>query len=359
MSQSKKQTAKPPKGAPQGGVPNPTISVLLGDHAERKPLIEAIEARRNSRVLAYLTIGRRDFGAQMHVDALSYFHEHLEKIGYQERLDLFLHTQDGFTLASPRIAYLLREYCDHLGVLVPRYAHSAGTTLALAADEVVMHRMGELGPIDPSVSNPFNPPNPGKPDENKVPISVEDVNAFLELAANRGTAPESDAGAGLERLASGIHPLALGNVYRQSLLIRSMGRRLLELHMDPDSEAERIDHILDVLTEKLYYHEYPISRTEAIDHVRLKALAADEDLEADVWALFSAYRDDLKPGERVVPITPGALSKTTDLQVDSAVIESTHGTHTFRQEGSAKPNSKTKPPSTDITLSEGEWAPRV
>jgi len=90
-----------------------------------------------------------------------------------------LDTFGGFTLAAPRIAVLLREYCDELNLLVARFAHSAGTTLALAANEIVMHRMGELGPIDPSVANTFNPPNPGQPEQTKVEISVEDVSAYL------------------------------------------------------------------------------------------------------------------------------------------------------------------------------------
>ncbi|MBU0734226.1 MAG: hypothetical protein KKG10_08760, partial [Proteobacteria bacterium] len=47
---------------------------------------------------------------------------------------------------------MLREFCEKLAVLVPFRAHSAGTTLALGADEIVMGPLGELGPVDPSVA---------------------------------------------------------------------------------------------------------------------------------------------------------------------------------------------------------------
>lgn len=216
-------------------------------------MIEAIEKMRGSRVIAYVTADRPDAGAQMGIDVAPHFYEHLESMGHQAKLDLFLYTRGGFTLAPIRLAYLLREFCDELSVLIPRHAHSAGTTLALAADQIVMHRMGELGPIDPSVTNQFNPVDPQDKDGNRrIPISVEDVNAYLNLARHQAGVDDSAMGEVFGRLAQELHPLALGNVHRQYLLIRSMSQRLLETHMDSEKEAAAIDHILDVLTEKLY-----------------------------------------------------------------------------------------------------------
>ena len=43
-----------------------------------------------------------------------------------------------------------------------------------------MHRMGMLGPIDPSVANAFNPPHPQNPGQ-PLAISVEDVTAYFDL----------------------------------------------------------------------------------------------------------------------------------------------------------------------------------
>lgn len=46
-----------------------------------------------------------------------------------------------------------------------------------------MTKQAMLGPIDPSVNGPLNPAIPGVPGPNaKVPVSVEYVNAYIEMA---------------------------------------------------------------------------------------------------------------------------------------------------------------------------------
>lgn len=321
-------------------------------------MIEEIEKIRGSRVIVYVTADRPDAGAKMGIDVGPYFYEHLDAMGHQDRLDLFLYTRGGFTLAPTRLAYLLREFCDEFAVLVPRHAHSAGTTLAMAADQIVMHRMGELGPIDPSVTNEFNPVDPQDPDGNRrVPISVEDVNAYLNLAKKQAGVPDSSMGEVFGRLAHELHPLALGNVHRQYLLIRSMSQRLLETHMDPEKEADEIEHILDVLTEKLYFHAYPLSRTEARDYVRLPVVFADSPLEAEMWKLYSSYETALGFG---MPLVDAAqVTKRTRVEADSAVIESGSGLHTFRHSGWAEPQQqKQGPPQVQLLLQQ-LWARRA
>jgi ClpP class serine protease len=66
---------------------------------------------------------------------------------------------------------------------VPYKAHSAGTMIALGADEIVMSDLSEISPIDPSTANVFNPSDPTNL-QNKIPISVEDVIAYFDLAKN-------------------------------------------------------------------------------------------------------------------------------------------------------------------------------
>ena len=56
--------------------------------------------------------------------------------------------------------------------------------IALGADEIVMSNLSELSPIDPSAANVFNPPDPMNP-QNRIPISVEDVMAYFDLAKNK------------------------------------------------------------------------------------------------------------------------------------------------------------------------------
>ena len=64
-------------------------------------------------------------------------------------IDLILHTPGGLVLASAQIARALKLHPAPVCVLVPHWAMSGGTFLALAADEVIMDRNAVLGPVDP------------------------------------------------------------------------------------------------------------------------------------------------------------------------------------------------------------------
>ena len=56
-------------------------------------------------------------------------------------------------LSPWRIISLFREFAQEVNVLVPYGAYSAATLICLGADEILMGRKGELGPIDPIISN--------------------------------------------------------------------------------------------------------------------------------------------------------------------------------------------------------------
>ena len=66
-------------------------------------------------------------------------------------IDLVAHTPGGLVLASEQIARALHRHPARVTVLVPHYAMSGGTLLALAADEIVMDENAVLGPVDPQI----------------------------------------------------------------------------------------------------------------------------------------------------------------------------------------------------------------
>jgi ClpP class serine protease len=68
-------------------------------------------------------------------------------------VDLLLHTPGGLVLASEQIAYAVRAHPGKVTVLVPHYAMSGGTLIALAADEIVMDGAAVLGPVDPQLGD--------------------------------------------------------------------------------------------------------------------------------------------------------------------------------------------------------------
>jgi len=68
-------------------------------------------------------------------------------------IDLVLHTPGGLVLASVQIARALKRHPARTRVVVPHYAMSGGTLIALAADEIIMDPNAVLGPVDPQLGS--------------------------------------------------------------------------------------------------------------------------------------------------------------------------------------------------------------
>jgi hypothetical protein len=69
-------------------------------------------------------------------------------------LDLILHTPGGSPEAADSVVRYLRKRFRHVRAFVPVAAMSAGTMWALAANEIVMGKHSQLGPIDPQIAVP-------------------------------------------------------------------------------------------------------------------------------------------------------------------------------------------------------------
>jgi hypothetical protein len=171
----------------------------------------------------------------------------------------------------------------------------------MGADEIIMHKMGMLGPIDPSVANLFNPPHPlvaGQP----LPISVEDVTAYFKLVRDEvGIHHEDELVQALTALTEKIHPLALGNVQRSHHQARMMARKLLKQHMTKGQDHE-INQLIDNLKSNLFYHGHPINRKEALEDLELKVTNAPDELADLMWKLYLEYERALKLREPFQPI---------------------------------------------------------
>jgi serine dehydrogenase proteinase len=86
------------------------------------------------------------------------FHEVTNSIGAVP-VDLILHSPGGFPEAAESIVESLRAKFPHIRVIVPSFAKSAATMMAMAGDEIIMEDDAELGPIDPQMqtTNGFSP----------------------------------------------------------------------------------------------------------------------------------------------------------------------------------------------------------
>jgi ClpP class serine protease len=66
-------------------------------------------------------------------------------------IHIILHTPGGLVLAASQIAIALADHDGPVTAVVPHYAMSGGTMIALAADEIVIDKHAALGPIDPQL----------------------------------------------------------------------------------------------------------------------------------------------------------------------------------------------------------------
>lgn len=300
---------------------------------DRLALIRQIEQARNSRLIVAIWGDRQNLGTHIAFDVQVLFFDHLQRIGETDRIDVLIYSTGGQTLAAWGLANLVREFCTHVGVLVPYRAYSAATLFALGANDIVMTRLGQLSPIDPSITTPLGPTvqvatTPGQ--SQVVPVSVEDVVGYLNLARDEARLEgEESLRQVFERLSSQVHPLALGTVYRSRQQIQALAGRLLSFHIPDDQQSHR-DRIVETLTRALGSHDYLIGRREARDDIGLNVVEASADLENLILALFQEYSEVLQLTE---PYNADGFLGSVDTKVgdfDRAIIESDGLTHLFR-----------------------------
>ena len=298
----------------------------------RRQLIDRIQKTRQSKVVCYITGDRQRHETRIAHDCHPLIFSHLRQIGASNKVDLFLYTPGGITVAGWGLVHLIREFCKEFAVLVPYKAWSCGTLICLGADEIVMGRLGQLGPIDPSTQNPFNPPIPGVPPapQHTLPMNVEDIASFIDLA-KREIGLKGDAGlsSALENLSkmNPYAPLALGAAHRARPQIVKLATKLLQLHMG--EKPKEIRRIVDVLAKQLGSHDYLIGRREAKE-IGLKAKDASADLETLMWELYSEYETMMELNN---PYSPEAFLGQQQSAIGTfirAAIESEVMTHVFR-----------------------------
>ena len=275
-------------------------------YAVRKKIIEEIQSKRNSKVITLITSDRyssmplRGLQGQIAPDQIYKVIQHCKLLNSDideiKQIDLFIYSRGGDVNTAWPLVNTIRNYCNTFKVLIPIAAHSAATLIALGADEIVMTKIAQLSPIDPTVANAFNP----KDEKSKQPlgISVEDVTSFISLAKDKDKVDISDEKnitKVFEILANKVHPLALGNVKRSHAQIRLLARKLLGFHIKSDNTTISIEKVIDELTERLYSHSHLIFRNEARDSIGLGEVIkdADEEEEKLFWELYKDYEDEM------------------------------------------------------------------
>ena len=69
----------------------------------------------------------------------------------ERNIEIILHSPGGLVIAAQQIAGALADHDGRVTAVVPHYAMSGATLIALAADEIVLDEHAALGPVDPQL----------------------------------------------------------------------------------------------------------------------------------------------------------------------------------------------------------------
>lgn len=123
--------------------------------AERRKVRRELEQKRGTKVITM--IHRREPWLEPDEER-SIVIEDSEKVlmeihrtSDEQPIDIILHTPGGLVLAAEMIASALKRHPATVTAIVPFYAMSGGTLIALAADEILMEEFSVLGPLDPQI----------------------------------------------------------------------------------------------------------------------------------------------------------------------------------------------------------------
>lgn len=320
----------------------------------KKDIIQQLEKEQDSRLITYITGDGQPFATRIAGDVVPLLSRHLEKIGKVKKISLFLYTSGGDMLAPIRIVKLIRNHCDIFEILVPYKAHSAGTLIALGADRIVMGKLGELTPVDPTTGHPFNPPNPANPQQ-RLEVSVEDLNSYFLFAKEKAGVKAGQMIDVYKMLVEKLHPLSIGNAYRAYRMSKLLTERLLSLHMDKAREGQKIKKIINEITGDITIHAYPIDRDEAKE-LGLKIDTPKTSVEQLLWQLYDEYATPMKLGQPFHPAELLAGKEMAEIRHVGAFIESSELSHQFTFIGRVQKIIRNNQPAIDMNIDSQIWA---
>lgn len=288
--------------------------------------------KRSSVLLVYITSDRPGLEAQIASDVFDYFLEHLDKIGVVKKISLFLYTRGGDILAGWSIVNLIRQFCDEFEIIVPSKALSTGTLMCLGANKILMTKQATLGPIDPSVNTPLNPKIEGGAPDARLPVSVESIKGYIELAKNEiGIKEDTSLAQIYLKLSEKVHPLVLGQVYRARSQIQMLANKLI---VNQVSDQDKIKKIIAFLCSESGSHDYTINRREALNSLGLVIEKPDDELYTLIKSIYTDLYNELEISNKLDPIShlEGATNKKYEYR--RCLLESVeYGSNYFVSEG--------------------------
>ncbi len=244
--------------------------------AARMSLIKTLESKLDSRVITMIHRQERIgfFGIPIYrfidIEDSEAVLRAIRSTPPNKPIALILHTPGGLVLAASQIADALKRHPAKKIVIIPHYAMSGGTLIALAADEIWMDPNAVLGPLDPQLSIKAG-----------VQLPAPSIVKAVKL---KGVDKVSD------------ETLILSDVAEKA--IKQIEEMVCKLIKDKFGE-EKAREIARALTEGRWTHDYPITPEEAM----AMGLPVKIGLPSEVYELMELYPQAhiQRPGVEYIP----------------------------------------------------------
>jgi ClpP class serine protease len=175
-------------------------------------------------------------------------------------IEIILHTPGGLVVAARQIATALADHGGRVTAVVPHYAMSGGTLIALSADEIVIDAHASLGPVDPQLG--------------------EYAAASLVAVAERPGDHEDKT-------------LLMADVGRKAIVqVEGLTTRLLERRMEP----ERAREVARLLATGTWTHDHPLQAPE-LRALGIQARVGVPEPERELMTLYPQPRGRPSPVE--------------------------------------------------------------
>lgn len=206
----------------------------------------------------------------------------------KQEIAVLLHSPGGYAQDAYRIARTLQTHCNGFVAIIPQYAKSAATLLALGATDIIMSGHAELGPLDAQIYDPGR----------EEPISaLDEVQSLERLHAFSLEAVDRTMLLMLNRTGKKVEPLLPHILKYVADMTRPLFEKIDTVHYNQMSRALKVaeEYAIRLLknqypTEKAgeiarqLVHGYPehgfIIDIEEASSIGLDVQAAEPDVEA-------------------------------------------------------------------------------
>jgi ClpP class serine protease len=241
--------------------------------AARLKMMKKIEEKRKSRVITM--IHRQEGFSFLGIPFMKYINiEDSERILRAVRLtpddmpiDLIIHTPGGLVLAAEQIATALVRHKGKVTVIVPHFAMSGGTFIALAADEIIMDPNAVLGPVDPQLGG-FPAASIVKAVKEKPLDKVDDKTLIMADVSEKA--------------------------------LQQVRKKVAQILTEKGMEQDKAERIAQELSQGKWTHDYPLFKED----LEALGLNVSTEMPSEVYALMDLYEQpaQARPSVQYIPV---------------------------------------------------------